>query len=159
MYKHEKIGWWSSTQFWLLSWSILPWKKIDNFWNIMFGIIRDDFTKMSIYNLQDLMIAFSVSNMVKELLAFTFPHFRMFILYHSAIILATKHSRVREFILAYSRVHTRILASLWVRTRKLASAHSRTREFASLNSRVRKFVLGNSRVPSGRVLHGRLHCE
>ena len=37
-------------------------------------------TKMSIYNLQDLMIAYSVSTMVKELLAFTFPHLRMFTL-------------------------------------------------------------------------------
>ena len=42
----------------------------------MFGIIRDDFTKMSIHNLQDLMIAYSVSTMVKEFFAFTFPHLR-----------------------------------------------------------------------------------
>ena len=47
----------------------------------MFGIIRDDFTKMSIYNLQDLIIAYSVSTKVKEILAFTFPHLRMFTLY------------------------------------------------------------------------------
>ena len=47
----------------------------------MFGIIRDDFTKMSMYNLQDLIIAYSVSTMEKELLAFTFPHLRMFTLY------------------------------------------------------------------------------
>ena len=47
----------------------------------MFGIIRDDFTKMSMYNLQNLMIAYAVSTMEKELLAFTFPHLRMFTLY------------------------------------------------------------------------------
>ena len=47
----------------------------------MFGIKRDDFTKMSMYNLQDLMIAYSVSTIEKKLLAFTFPHLRMFTLY------------------------------------------------------------------------------
>ena len=51
----------------------------------MFGIIRDDFTKMSMYNLQDLIIAYSVSTMEKELLAFTFPHLRMFTLYHELV--------------------------------------------------------------------------
>ena len=51
-----------------------PLEKINNLWNIMFGIIRDDLTKMSMYNLQDLMIAYSVSTMEKNLLAFTFPH-------------------------------------------------------------------------------------
>ena len=41
---------------------------------------RDDYTKMSMNNLQDLMIAFSVSTIGKELLAFTFSHLRMFTL-------------------------------------------------------------------------------
>ena len=52
----------------------------------MFGIIKDNFTKMSMYNLQDFMIAYSVSTIEEELLAFTFPHLRMFTLY---LILAT----------------------------------------------------------------------
>ena len=47
----------------------------------MSGIIRDDFTKMSMYTLQDLMIAYSVSTMKKKLLAFTFPRLRLFTLY------------------------------------------------------------------------------
>ena len=43
-------------------------ERIDDFWSNMFGITRDDITTTSVYNLQNFMIAYSVSAMEKKLL-------------------------------------------------------------------------------------------
>ena len=52
-----KHGWWSGTWFWLLSFNNLSRKRIYYIWSIMFGIIRNDFIKTLVHNLEDFMIA------------------------------------------------------------------------------------------------------